>query len=101
MTFRVGQKVVQVRPWSNPDTAYPDVRFTECGPVYTIRAIADVWGCTALWFDELRNPPHAYNGIDSIEQPFPAWNFRPVVERKTSIEIFQQMLNPSRVEANA
>ena len=102
MTFKIGMPVVQISPWREKDTAYSDVRFTECGVVYTIREIVQVRGVTALRFHELINPAHRYAGFATpVEQPFPAWNFRPVVERKTSIEIFTAMLNPSQVTVDA
>lgn len=102
MTFRVGQKVAQFKPWPDNDTAYPDVSFTRMGVAYTIREILMVRGVTALRFVELRNPEHRYAGFaNPIEQPFPAAFFRPVVERKTDISIFTAMLNPSQVTVDA
>lgn len=44
MTFKIGMPVVQISPWREKDTAYSDVRFTECGVVYTIREILTVHG---------------------------------------------------------
>src|SRR5882762_4640883 len=95
MTFRIGQKVMQISPWNDGKSPYSDVRFTECGVIYTIRDILEIKSLIALRFIELRNPKHNYNGFSSIEQPFPAWNFRPIVERKTDISIFEKMLAPS------
>jgi hypothetical protein len=45
-----------------------------------------------------------YVGVAGLMNGNPEWfpnRFRPIVERKTSIEIFTRMLNPSKVEANA
>lgn len=79
--FYVGQKVVCV----------DDTGFTQMltkGREYTISYTADMprWVCVAgvgQWF---------------VGSP-PGWEpsrFRPAVERKTSIEIFTRMLNPSK-----
>ena len=88
MTFHVGQKVVQVNPWTLSAVQakhYSDVRFSECGVVYTVRDITEVLGIPALRFVELTNPIHEYRRCGAIEQPFPAWNFRPLVDHKSEI----------------
>lgn len=86
MTFKIGMPVVQISPWREKDTAYSDVRFTECGVVYTIREIVQVRGVTALRFHELINPAHRYAGFATpVEQPFPTWNFRPVTSSKQEV----------------
>ena len=98
MTFRVGQKVCCIRTkWFEPPMK--GEVFPVLGGVYTIREIvrcADE-GPAGLKFYELTNP-RFYDGTDC---DFRADNFRPIVERKTDISIFTQMLNPSKVEANA
>lgn len=86
MTFKIGMPVVQISPWREKDTAYSDVRFTECGVVYTIREIVQVRGVTALRFHELINPAHRYAWFATpVEQPFPTWNFRPAVSPKQQV----------------
>ena len=80
MTFHVGQKVVCVDP--------PDL--SDClkrGQVYTCVAMEDIF----LGVDCCSEPDHHCGWFRD--------RFRPVVERKTSIEIFTAMLKPSKVEA--
>jgi hypothetical protein len=81
MTFRVGQKVTMLRPWRPFFNPYPDVVFTEFGEVYTVRDIIEVTGKgTGILVCEIRNQPHLYKARGILEQPFPADNFRPIVE---------------------
>jgi len=70
------------------------------GPVYTIRAVTVRGSEEGLLLNEIVNCPAMY-GDGIYEAAFPSELFRPVVERKTSIEVFTAMLNPSdkRVEA--
>lgn len=96
MTFRVGQKVACIKAAS----IIPYIRphDTVNGRIYTVR---DVYACPAtgkpaLRFEEHINPIHPTYGV---ECGYFAERFRPVVERKTSISIFTQMLNPSKVTA--
>lgn len=99
MTFRVGQKVVCIQTvteraaasWSQHKPRYPAV-----GGVYTIRTL-NMWpgrDVCLLTFDELNNA-HMVPSLCLIEPGFDARRFRPVVERKTSIEIFTKLLMPS------
>lgn len=84
--FRVGMKVEQFKPWPTFDTAYPDVRFTKMGVVYSIREILTVRGVVALRFNELINPAHSYAGFScAVEQAFPASFFRPVTSSKQEV----------------
>ena len=87
MTFRVGQKVVCVNPCNDL------VR----GRVYTILK-------TGVCFHDGKNRSivlvdQTRFGAPSGRLPFFAERFRPVVERKTDISIFTQMLKPSKVRA--
>lgn len=93
MAFYVGQKVVCVdsfdeRPW----IIQPAVE----GRVYTVRFVypEDKYGPTHLLLHELKNPI-AGNGH---ENSFGFWRFRPLVERKTSIAVFEKILQSSKIE---
>ena len=90
MTFRVGQKVECIAsPVSDSDILAPSV-----GERFTV-----IWAAIT----------EGHEVIDLLEKPYPASNgyyrgiparfFRPLVERKTSIEIFTRMLLPQGVEA--
>jgi hypothetical protein len=99
--FRVGQKVTMKEPWRRGPTRYCEV-FTQFGAVYTIREILEVAGGAGLRFDEIRNEPRKYLEIpEPIELPFPAYNFRPVVERKTDISVFTALLTEEKIGASA
>lgn len=96
MTFRVGQKVVCIRSdfkWKR--TVPPNLPIK--GRVYTVRDIlpTDEWGPPALRLIELINPIATF----AYEPCFSFTRFRPIVSRKTSIEIFTRMLKPSQVDA--
>jgi hypothetical protein len=101
MTFRIGQKVAQIAPWKSNDTAFSDVSFTQCGVVYTVREISEVRGVVSLLFFELRNPIHKYRNLPPMEQVFPAWNFRPIIERKTDITVFTEILRKTNIGVDA
>lgn len=100
MTFRVGQKVVCIEDnFQNPSYGVPQT-LPKKGDVYTIRCV-EIGTCgdygeeqLGLRFCELIFPPTSCGH----EFSFAARCFRPIVERKTSIEIFQRMLKPSKVE---
>jgi hypothetical protein len=92
MTFRVGQKVVCVvafddmaRSWGFSGPAK--------GSVYTIREFDDRGDAPALRLVEIVNPPCKHRNIsEPIEPGFAVTGFRPVVERKTDISIFTEIL---------
>lgn len=88
MTFRVGQRVVCVadRKYYLNDLGLPG--FVK-GRVYTI---------TSFYEEE---PYGLFICVAELDQRVGGQicGFRPIVERKTSIEVFQRMLNPSEVEA--
>lgn len=96
MTFRVGQKVVCV------DACFVEVpNIPTLGAVYTIREIFVNFGCPirggcGVYVEEITNPIHQISGM---EYGFYSFHFRPIVERKTSIEIFTAMLKPTKVDA--
>jgi hypothetical protein len=85
MTFRVGQKVVCIRvSGGGDDFANADWAGLQIGAVYIVTSPPNVRDCMRV------------AGVTG------AWcktRFRPIVERKTSIEIFTRMLNPSKVDA--
>jgi len=96
-------KVVRVRVPESlragnvPDYWQAKAQLTVIGGIYTIRAI-NVWPTyTLLRFDELDNSEFV-RGTLMLEPGFNSVGFRPVVERKTSIEIFQKMLTPKQQE---
>lgn len=103
--FHVGQRVVCVksRPcrWGCNDVP-------EVGRTYTIRSIApatlDV-GRLNIRVEEIVNKPRTYTLIDGqvrrFEIAFPADDFRPLRERKTSIECFRALLNPTEKKVDA
>lgn len=103
--FHVGQKVVLVRDF-DPDrraSAPSDgIALPELGPVYTIREIGDFEGDVTVLLEEIVNKPRFYlDAFEVMEQAFDATRFRPVVERKTDISIFQAMLEPKKARADA
>ncbi len=101
MTFRVGQKVVCVDDKPLGNEGYRAHGIYE-GSVYTIRHIelCPVKNQTGVLLVEIINPTHLILGGECL---FRASRFRPVVERKTSIEIFHQIRRDveNNVPANA
>lgn len=93
--FTVSQKVVCISGESDPDW-HGDV--PTVGAVYTVSwtGVAEDWGVEIIDLAELPSP--AENGF---ERGYQASCFRPVVERKTSIDIFTAMLTPSPVTVDA
>ena len=90
MTFHVGQKVVCVKRGDWVDSLDVPNRPVTNG-IYTVRAMAD--DGIGLYFEEIKNAP--LNHIEGFYEP--AWwklHFRPIVERKTDISIFKQLLIP-------
>lgn len=95
--FRIGQKVVCVRgPLGNSDAPYKP----KVGQIYTIREIYTDHPCpelgAALRFEELRNP---MNPFHKKEYGFYACRFRPVVEKKTDISVFEEILRRESIDA--
>lgn len=109
MTFYVGQKVVRV-PHAPDRGAIETNRalsngaaLTQVGRVYTIREIRVDNGTTeVLLLRELDNSNLAGLPWAGPREPgFRSSGFRPVVERKTDISIFTEMLNPSHASVSA
>lgn len=100
--FQVGQKVVCVSKWFpyQQDIASEEgIGLPDHGAVYTVRDILTVYGDEVhIRLAEIVNPTTMFSDVGPIEVAFSYECFRPVIERKTSIEVFKAMLNPSRVE---
>jgi len=101
MTFRVGQKVVCVDGHTNPPASGGVVD----GVIYTIREVGlTVDGEAGVRVHELKlsSGPHEL-GLITRKPFFDAFmrqtRFRPVVERKTSIDVFTKMLKPQGADA--
>lgn len=103
--FHVGQKVVCIADWTASQHQLAQRRGVTLpveGTVYTIRSIQFIEGHGVhLCFYELVNPVEKFRGHGRMEQSFGADKFRPIVTRKTSIEIFTDMLNKAPEEVPA
>jgi hypothetical protein len=96
--FRVGQKVVCIVHWPL-DIRRPDAVYAEKDCVYTIRGFCPgTDGQTRLYLSGIHNKPMISVANGLMEFGFNAKYFRPLVERKTSIEIFTKMLTPTGKE---
>lgn len=97
MTFRVGQKVVCIAGDLATDwTVYTfKLSAPEKDGIYTIRGMLEWNGECGLWLEELRNPLMSLTDGTFGEVGFWASHFRPLVERKTDISIFQELLAPT------
>ncbi len=103
INFHVGQKVVCIRGLE-PGSGYGWEIQPEINEVYTIRDIdCERESCPdpiGLRLVEIVNKPALYYGcVEPSEGSFGSSRFRPVVERKTDISIFTEMLHsvPERV----
>lgn len=97
--FYVGQKVVLVgwndmpaKEWQAIGAVYPSV-----GDVYTVRAILPWRDSAVLLLAEIDNSHLGYRPEPGFRQEF----FRPVVERKTDISIFERILTDRPVRSDA
>ncbi len=98
MAFYVGQKVIFIDDnWDYCMRTYkeywPNLPIKGC--VYTIRQITDNGPLYdhGLMLCEIHNPIKKFStGIG--EGNFKAIRFKPLIERKTDISIFKEMLNP-------
>ncbi|WP_107341840.1 hypothetical protein [Agrobacterium pusense] len=86
--FTVGQKVVRIGGNARPNV--PAV-WPEIGKVYTVRGI-NVWDYGVLLHLHEIDNSHMVPEYSRIEPGFQAQFFRPVIERKTDISIFTDML---------
>lgn len=108
MGFRVGQKVVCIEetviPPENLISQYPLTPVE--GKVYTICEImiGVISKKPCLMFHEIPAETVVYLYKGKACEGVPAWEasgFRPVVDRKTSIEVFQAMLTRPRLGVRA
>lgn len=90
MTFHSGMKVVCVD--DDDQSCSKGDRSVRLGAIYTIREAFDFFGEAAVRLEEIMNPK---------DRAYHAYRFRPIVERKTDISIFTQMLNPSKQGVDA
>jgi hypothetical protein len=104
-SFQVGQKVVCLQNWHLNGRGYGDEIGPKKGEIYTIRDIGFLSPVNpemvVVRLHEIRNPERPYRLCGTFEPCFDASQFRPVVQRKTSIEIFKSLLNPVRERADA
>jgi hypothetical protein len=105
MAFYVGQKVVCVDDYWDPQDRFPAIAYPKKGTVYTIRSVHKPC-CSesnsnepfCVMVDELKSPPGTVCLAcgEPGEMDFRHSRFRPLIERKTSIEIFTKMLTPNK-----
>lgn len=107
MAFRVGQKVVRFARMA-PSASISAARarslgytYPEIGEVITIKTL-NVWPTqTILTFHEHDNS-HIQRRLNALYEPgFDARAFRPLVERKTDISIFTEMLTKTPARARS
>lgn len=93
--FRVGQKVVCVDDsWRTPGPGWGRTEAIVRGQVYTVhKCFIDEDGDAIVWLAEVRRDKRVRffwgEGIGYLSA-----RFRPVVERKTDISVFQKLLQP-------
>lgn len=97
--FKIGQKVVCVN--AQRLGGYPYESYPVEGNVYTVRGFLVIPdpddNRERIYLEEIVNGTCMYwEGL--IEKAFGVERFRPIVSRKTSIEIFQRMLTPKQKE---
>lgn len=102
MNFHIGQKIVFVGPGDYASFRALGMSVPEYRKTYTIRArppgACACCGEPGLYLCEIVNPPFLWrDGL--LECGFCRYDFRPLVERKTDISIFQKMLTDNRVPA--
>lgn len=114
MNFHVGQKVVCMdadfsvlwhdsMSWSGHGYRPPQLPILD--EIYAIRGIRHFgWGngevTLAIYLQEIMNPIGRFLN-EMAEQPFWIGRFRPVIERKTDISIFTEMLTPNKTKVHA
>ena len=108
MNFYVGQRVVCVDDGDH--TRYASAKLLSKhrlsggmngltrGRVYTIRAVRQDWADENITVVFLREIVRPLFPSEPEESGYAPQRFRPLVERKTSIEIFQRLLLPSEKE---
>lgn len=103
MTFYVGQKVVCVddSPWRNIGCrGYPMI--LRRGAIYTIVAISTGYSDAkiGLHFAEIRDlgGPRYIAGVPGGPRGYDSERFRPVVEKKTDISMFEEILRRETID---
>lgn len=97
--FRIGQKVVCVDASNSPGRRWLEDAPT-VGEVYTVTRYFLRLGKPCVHLAEIERSAAAKR-IMGMNVGYWAFRFRPVVERKTDISIFQAMLTPSPVTVDA
>lgn len=100
--FVVGDKVTMVwdEPWHDGDgTPAPDfLNLPVFGVVYTVSWVGlDPAGVVAIRLLEIKNKPHMTN-FGLWELSCSPYNFRKVLERKTDISVFTELLIPFKAK---
>lgn len=91
MNFRVGQKVVCIYHLPH-ESRRSGCNYPEKGSVYTVRGhVAGTDAKERILLDEVYNQPMRCI-VGTIEWGFRADAFRPIVERKTDISVFHEIL---------
>lgn len=90
MTFHVGQKVVCVEEWID---WYGPETLPRKGKMYTIRELIDIGLAPSMRLMEIVNPVNdCWLNVEPCEIAFDRSAFRPIVEKKTDISIFTEIL---------
>lgn len=92
---RQGQKVESIMKWPNFPKS-PDNQPVK-GGIYTIRDVCWFYDGCYLRLNEIHNVAWDDETYGLTEPGFMVSGFRPVVERKTDISIFERMLHPEPV----
>ena len=98
--FRVGQKVVRVSSNSGDERGIAAVKkyghsAPHLGEICTVRSI-NVWPLSTIITLVEHDNSRIRKALNLAYEPgFNARCFRPVVERKTSIEVFRKLLQPN------
>jgi|HubBroStandDraft_1064217.scaffolds.fasta_scaffold151794_2 hypothetical protein len=100
MTFHIGQRVVCITDMHEDYGSH----WALCcpnrprkGEVYTIRGTETIMDVTGCWLEEIVNPikENWGCGCGPREPGFLVENFRPLIERKTDISAFHELLAPT------
>ena len=100
MDFYVGQKVVCMEDGHLPQRAWdrtPVSHWIARGNTYVIRRVSNRKNAL-VWLRGINRARDVGERDRIVDGGFFACRFRPLVERKTSIEIFQRLLLPSEKE---
>jgi hypothetical protein len=96
MSFHIGQKIVCIAP--HPEWAERGCIVPRVGEIYTVRGIDELDG--VLLEEIINENPFDYSidmltgqEVAAAEDSFWPHRFRPLVERRTDISIFQRILD--------